>query len=57
MLTPPSRTIVMISSSNPVAMSPRTVPSRAANRIPASPATRDEARNSPRRVRTTLTPE
>ncbi len=46
----------MTSSSNPVAMSPRTVPRRAANRIPATPATREDAVKSTNRVRATSTP-
>ena len=44
--TPPSSTIVIISNSNPLARSARAVPSRAANRIPASPATVDDETNS-----------
>ena len=47
----------MISSSKPVAESPRTVPNRAAKRIPASPAMSDDAVNRTRRIRATSTPE
>ncbi len=57
MLTPPSRTIVMMSSSKPVARSPRTEPSRDANRTPARPAMKPDVVMMIILSRATLTPE
>ena len=47
MLTPPSSTIVMMSSSKPFAKSPRTEPRRAAYSRPATAATVPDATNRP----------
>ncbi len=55
--TPPSSTIVITSSSKPLARSPRAVPSLEAKRIPAAPATSDDETNSAMRMRSTLMPE
>ena len=57
MLTPPSSTIVMMSSSNPSARLPRTDPSRAANSTPASPATNPDVVSRTSLTRSTLIPE
>ena len=57
MLTPPSKTIVIISNSNPRPISPRTVPSLAAYRIPAMAEMIPEKMNSNIFTRATLIPE
>jgi hypothetical protein len=57
MLTPPSRTIVMMSSSQPVPRSPRTEPSLDANRTPARPAKKPDVVMMIILSRATLTPE
>src|SRR5262245_15559846 len=57
MLTPPSSTMVMMSSSKPSPMLARTEPRRAANSTPATPATKADAVNSSTLVRATSMPE
>src|SRR4029453_3749946 len=56
MLTPPSSTIVMMSSSKPSPMLARTEPRRAANSTPATPATSPDIGNSTSFTRATSMP-
>jgi hypothetical protein len=57
METPPSSTMVMMSSSKPTAVLPRTAPNRAAIRMPARAETTPEMIKRLILTRRTLTPE